>query len=90
MSDRIDHAAAAQKLLDRVSTSRLTSPEAAVLVAGAQAHSTLALVEQQRTANLIALSTNAARMVAEGSASLGDYLTVHAKLDPMIREALGL
>ena len=51
MTDRIDHAAAARKLLARYENASLHIIEATA----AQAHATLALVEQQRIANLIAL-----------------------------------
>lgn len=51
MTDRIDHAAEARKILERYKTVGLHTAEATA----AQAHATLALVEQQRIANLIAL-----------------------------------
>lgn len=58
MTDRIDHAAlAAQMARDALSTSRSGAQViAGMLAATAQAHATLALVEQQRVANLIALA----------------------------------
>lgn len=50
---RIDHVAEAMKL--RTMTARAMLPEQAVgILAAAQLHATLALVEQQRIANLIA------------------------------------
>ena len=57
MSDRIDHAAlAAQMARDALSTSRSGAQGiAGVLAATAQVHASLALVEQQRIANLVAL-----------------------------------
>ena len=53
MSNRIDHAAlAAQMARDALATSRSGGQViAGVLAATAQAHATLALVEQQRIAN---------------------------------------
>lgn len=58
MSKRIDHATEASSWIDNaISAQSSEEPEAlAVAYAGiAQAHATLALVEQQRIANLIAL-----------------------------------
>ena len=58
MTDRIDHAAlAAQMARDALSTSRSGAQViAGMLAATAQVHATLALVDQQRVANLIALA----------------------------------
>ena len=58
MTDRIDHAAlAAQMARDALSTSRSGAQGiAGVLAATAQVHASLALVDQQRVANLIALA----------------------------------
>lgn len=50
MADRIDHAATAYRTLDEVDW---RDRYASVQVAEAQVHATLALVEQQRIANLI-------------------------------------
>ena len=52
MPDRIDHAAEAQRFLAK-STSVWGSPSD--VLAGAQVHATLAIVEQLRIGNLIAL-----------------------------------
>ena len=52
MPDRIDHAAEAQKVL-AMPTSVWGSPSE--VLAGAQVHATLAIVEQLRISNLIAL-----------------------------------
>ena len=57
MADRIDHAAEAVALLRRVSGSRMSDAEASVSVSAAQVHATLAVAEQQRIANLIALES---------------------------------
>lgn len=89
MSDRIDHAVAALKALGQIrgvdeATNQVT------LAIEAQVHATLALVEQQRTANLIAVSANAARMVAEGLTDAPTYVRAHEKWDPQIREGLRL
>ena len=56
MNKRVDHAAEAVESL-AAAKEWDTVPEAALLVADAQAHATLALVEQQRVANLIAAMT---------------------------------
>lgn len=50
MTERIDHAEVALNNLDAA----WKSPEQAQFLAEAQAHATLALVEERRTANLIA------------------------------------
>ncbi len=58
-TERIDHAAEAMRCLDIPShfiRNDGTSPEGGRMVAEAQVHATLALVEQQRIANLIALT----------------------------------
>ena len=54
MSDRYDHAAEARRLLNESGPYGVPLPEAS---AAAQVHATLALVEQQRIANLIAIAT---------------------------------
>lgn len=56
MAERIDHASEAVTLIRRVSGTRMTDGEATVSLMGAQAHATLALVEQQRIANLVSLA----------------------------------
>jgi len=57
MNERIDHAAEALDAL--IAVSNIEEPlTVANLLAEAQTHATLALVEQQRIANLIALATN--------------------------------
>lgn len=58
--------------------------------AQAQAHATLALAEQQRIANLIAIGANAGQMVAAGIGSVESYLDVYKKINPQITEGLGL
>ena len=94
MSDRIDHAAEARKHIDWAHEQQEQEGDTGNVVRDdaliAQAEATLALVEQQRIANLIALSANAARMVAEGSGLVSDYLALHSKIDPLIRRGLGL
>lgn len=88
MADRIDHAAQARKLIEnaRINSRRDVTVEAA------QVHATLALVEQQRIANVIALSqaTN-----ADGS-RIAPWALTHpvddwsVALNDDIREGMGL
>ena len=54
MSDRIDHAAVARKYIT-AALGAVTADPAGIVALLAQAEATLALVEQQRIANLIAL-----------------------------------
>lgn len=54
MSGRVDRVQASQRLLGQV-TPGMSHADAVVAVGAAQAHATLALAEQQRIANLIAL-----------------------------------
>lgn len=57
MSERIDHAAEAVLCMKYAESPSAGSPEvAAVHMAQAQVHATLALVEQQRIANLITVA----------------------------------
>ncbi|KTR95367.1 hypothetical protein NS220_06070 [Microbacterium testaceum] len=55
MTKRIDHARVAQENLDVVGSRPMLPEVAAVTATAALVHATLALVEQQRIANLIAL-----------------------------------
>ena len=54
MSERIDHAQVADRLLDEAGQMR--QEQAALMLAAAQVQATLALVEQQRAANIIAVA----------------------------------
>lgn len=110
MSERIDHAAEARRLAEMASRAYSTiehrNGEVAVaqelenqtLAVTAQAHATLALVEQQRIANLIAyvqlLETQyaeAARHQAEFDWSTrADSVARHGIALDRIREGLGL
>lgn len=67
MTERIDRAQIAQNNLDWVAGRESTSGAAAVTVAAAQVHATLALVEQQRIANLIALANLAGNSALQES-----------------------
>lgn len=69
MAERIDHAAEALDSLDDAFIEGTNTAVALVLVQAAQAHATLALVEQQRIANLIALATNTHTPLADQPAT---------------------
>ena len=92
MSDRIDHAAEAVALLNlAAATQHQGDPRH--LIAASQVHATLALVEQQRIANLVALTKNtfAAHEAREAlstfaTAKLGEQIG----LRPDIAAALGI
>lgn len=79
MADRIDHAAEARDTLTEVGYP--ASNEGAML--HALTHATLALVEQQRIANLIALGEEC---VGPGRDEVGRS----AELRPDVRDGLGL
>lgn len=55
MADRIDHAAKAEQIIAET-PEQLSSAALSAWFAEAQVHATLALAEQQRVANLIALA----------------------------------
>ena len=81
MTDRIDHAAEAQKVL-AMPTSVWGSPSE--MLAGAQVHATLAIAEQLRIGNLIALGyggdeANCDQARADARAALVNW---HAHEDP--------
>ncbi|MBL3699266.1 hypothetical protein [Leucobacter luti] len=96
MSDRIDHAAEARNCISYARTTE-SSAEAHLSQAEAQVHATLALVEQQRIANLIALA-QPVQLPGGGEArydiyeveygNVGDVMS--CALRPEVREALGL
>ena len=95
MTDRIDHAArAAQMARDALATSRSGAQGiAGILAATAQVHATLALVEQHRIANLIAL-TKETFAAHEAREALGTFATAklgeQIGLRPDIAAALGI
>ena len=96
MTERIDHAAAARNLLEM--DSGIDDDMVAPVIAIAQVHATLALVEQQRIANLIALSASGIGPLMQA----GDRALMHPEphpdwpntnidvVRPEIRQALGL
>lgn len=96
MSERIDHVFMADGYLDQAGES-IGLDEFAyadIQVKAAQVHATLALVEQQRIANLIALwSVNDTSFSAAAFDSLGSVPAEwggRAELYPHIKEALGI
>ena len=92
MSERIDHAAEARARIAEVKMRSHLGQDAEVVATLAVAEATLALAEQQRVANLIALGT--ARN-PDGSAIRSAALTYpigtwSAAVHPEILEALGI
>jgi hypothetical protein len=97
VTERIDHATQARTLLDR-----WTQPQYEFFTDGpnprierdqlaqAQVHATLALVEQQRVANLIALDRTLEQYTvpADDETGMDSYSSTRLRTD--IREALGL
>lgn len=77
----IDHAARAQELLAQASGPGLFDEDRDRRVAAAHVRATLALVEEQRTANLIAAYTSAA-FHGSARADLGASLRARLFLNP--------
>lgn len=97
MAERIDHAGEAEAWLRGVDIG--DSLDADVLaVAKAQVHATLALVEQRRIANVIALASRKWELARGGDITFSileqsvsdDGQIQMARLDPTIAAALGL
>lgn len=88
MTKHIDHAAEARRLLDE--TSQFQTQHLEVAMTSAQAHATLALSEQQRTANLIAIMASAAQGVANMTMNRDDYMEMFHQINPQIVSALGI
>lgn len=90
MAERIDHAAKAEQIVAET-PSKITELEAVSWFAEAQVHATLALVEQQRIANLIALE---AQCTGEADQALyietGPEWGAVRELRPDIKAALGI
>ena len=95
MSERIDHYAAAVEMLKDAQAAQDLSM-VGIIAQGAQVHATLALVEQQRIANLIALGAQYEPDVCIICDSEPCVWDEHqsgyggAELLPEIKEALGL
>lgn len=90
MTERIDHAKAADELMRKLASAPATDDEHDVEwgFREAQVHATLALVEQQRIANLIEIARFDHHV--EGDARLYTNLEASAKWRNEAAEALGL
>lgn len=89
MTERIDHYAAAVGMLKDAQAAQDLSV-VGIIAQGAQVHATLALVEQQRVGNMIALMASAARGVAEQTHSVQGYMEMFNRINPQVIKALGL
>lgn len=94
MNDRIDHAAEARKYI-AAALGVATADPAGVVALLAQAEATLALVEQQRIANLIALgyghTSPRGDVVGEARRALVERRSAdHHQLRPDVAGALGI
>ena len=95
MSDRIDHAAEAERFAAWADNPALPPENVTAIASMAQAHATLALVEQQRIANLIALAhvadmSDATVSPLEQTAWEALGVPGSGQMRPEIKEALGL
>lgn len=93
MTERFDHAAEAERLLEQFPHPSLRSEESLAarshFLAGAQVHATLALVEQQQTANRIAYLQMAVSALMSGSVLDYEEDAIE-RLDVLAYEGLGL
>ena len=89
MTERIDHYAAAVEMLKDAQAAQDLSM-VGIIAQGAHVHATLALVEQQRIANLIAVMAMALQGVGAGEHSKDEYVRLHQKINPQVMEGLGL
>lgn len=87
MTDRVNHAAEALRSLQGAGDGRNFATDAS---AAAQVHATLALVEQQRIANLIALFQMEGGPYKVTNEFSVDGVKVNALLVKEIREGLGV
>jgi hypothetical protein len=87
-AERIDHAAVARELIADTAFEVNSDDEMALDVPVAQVHATLALVEQQRIANLIALAGN--RVDLGGGEWVGFTREMVVKMHQQAAEGLGL
>ncbi|MGX5770806.1 hypothetical protein ACWKWN_08650 [Microbacterium trichothecenolyticum] len=91
MTERIDHVAQAKSLAAYGTSPSTGSPEVgAMFVAEAQVHATLALVEQLRIANLIALDKTHEQYTVPADDEIGEEAYASTRLRTDIREGLGL
>ena len=87
MSDRIDHAAMAREYI-AAAFGEVTADPASVVALLAQAEATLALVEQQRIANLIALAPD--NLALLGRLARAELQSKTGDIRPHIAAALGI
>ena len=88
MTERIDHATEAMNFLGATVIDTHGDDDRKVAIA--QVHATLALVEQQRIADLIGVMANALVGVGAGEHSTAEYVRLHQRINPQILAALGL
>lgn len=88
----LDHVKRATNLITYVSETELMSDVASVSISAAQVHATLALVEQQRIANLIALATTGGFDMGVLTSNIAHRTLVvrPGQLQPGIAQALGV
>lgn len=86
---RIDHAGKARQILAEIPDGA-TEAGTMAWCAEAQVHAQLAIVEQQRIGNLIAVMANALAGVGAGEHSTAEYVRLHQRINPQILAALGL
>lgn len=86
-AERVDHAKEAREWVDAAERPDLSMPETSAFASIAQVHATLALVEQKRIANIIALSVPQDAGTADIRLPSWDE---KLQMRPDIREALGL
>lgn len=89
MTGRIDHAALASQTIKNMREEEKSGGQSEVL-AMAQVHATLALVEQQRTANLIAVMESAQNAEISGLHQPEVTQWLSDRITPVIKETLGL
>lgn len=86
---RIDHAGKARQILAEIPDGA-TEAETMAWCAEAQVHAQLAIAEQQRVGNMIALMASAARGVSDQIHSVQAYMEMFNRLNPQVSKALGL
>lgn len=97
MTERIDHYAEAERVLHECTGLIRGGAAQTSMLAAAQVHATLALAEQARIANIIALAESGRTTVNGARTALAGLFTGSAEdgsanmhLRPEIKEALGL
>lgn len=88
MSEPVAHVAEARRLLE--ASSRQGFAEAVATAIEAQAHATLALVQQQRAANAIAYLSLKMQGVGAGTHLAASWAQDFTEYAPLIHEAIGV